>query len=107
MYKPGQHKFVCDVCGFEFFSSEKRKRWDGLIVCPTDYETDHPQKYIKVQSDGQAVPDARPSPDDVFVDHICYIYASQSYADISEADCMRADTTDISYVYAQQLKGVT
>ena len=61
-YIAGAHKFICDVCGFEYLSTEKRRRWDGLIVCPEDYEQDHPQKYLRVQSDGQSVPDPHAEP---------------------------------------------
>lgn len=102
-YTPGQHYFVCDVCGFERLSSEKRKRWDGLIVCPEDWEPDHPQKYIRVQADGQPVSDPRPEPEDDFL-YICYIYASMAYADMAEADCATADNQALSYAYCVELK---
>ncbi len=52
----GQWKVICDVCGWEFLSSEVRKRWDGLLVDRRCFETDHPQKYLRVQSDPRPVP---------------------------------------------------
>jgi hypothetical protein len=104
MYKKGQHKFICDVCGFERYSEVKKKRWDGLIVCPEDYEVDHPQKYIRVSPDGLPVSDPRPEPADVFA-YICYAYANQGYADIAEADCAQADKTTLTYAYAALIKG--
>lgn len=88
-YVAGFHKFVCDVCGFEFLSDKKRKRWDDLIVCPDDYEVDHPQKYIRVQSDGQSVPDPRPEPADIFVvGSECNIITRSPMANVGVADCM-------------------
>jgi len=106
MYKSGLWKAICDVCGFEFYSNELRKRWDGLMVCDQDFEHDHPQKYLRVRADKIAVPWVRSEPEDTFT-HVCYIYASQSYADIAEADCARADTQNISYAQAVALKAGT
>ena len=104
MYKKGQHLFICDVCGFEYYSEDKRKRWDGLIVCPEDYEADHPQKYIRVQPDGLPVADPRPEPEDEFT-YVCYAYANQAYADMAEADCVQADKVALSYAYCVEIKG--
>lgn len=106
MYQAGKWKAICDVCGFEFYSDELRKRWDGLMVCDADFEHDHPQKYLRVRQDRISVPWVRSEPEDTFA-LVCYIYASQSYADISEADCMRADIQDISYATAVALKAGT
>lgn len=104
MYKAGQHYFICDVCGFKHHSEKKKKRWDGLIVCPEDFEADHPQKYLRVEPDGLPVSDPRPRPEDVF-DYVCYIYASMAYADLAEADCAKADNVGLSYPVALALKG--
>lgn len=90
MYKPGQWRALCDVCGFKYWSGEMRKRWDGLMVCPKDFELDHPQKYIKVQEESQGTPWARPEPaEDTFIG-ICYIYETYAYAGIGSAGCMVA-----------------
>lgn len=106
MYQPGKWKAICDVCGFEFYNDELKKRWDNLMVCADDFEHDHPQKYLRVRSDKISVPWVRAEPTDNFT-QVCYIYASQSYADISEADCMRADKQDITYAQAVALKAGT
>lgn len=88
-YTAGYHRFICDVCGFEFLSDKKRRRWDGLIVCPADYENDHPQKHLRVQPDGQAVKDPRPEPADVFVvGSYCNILTRSPMANVGVADCM-------------------
>lgn len=71
-YVAGQYHQICDVCGFKFLSGETRIRWDGLLVCPADYEVDHPQKRLRVLEDGQGVPIPRASPKDVFVE-VSYI----------------------------------
>ncbi len=47
MYKRGQWLAVCDVCGLQYHSGQMRKRWDGLMVCKDDYETRHPQEFIR------------------------------------------------------------
>lgn len=44
---PGGHNAICDVCGFKFKGSELRKRWDNLMVCGADYETRHPQDFVR------------------------------------------------------------
>jgi len=91
-YLVGTHWFICDVCGQKYRSTEKKKRWDGLIVCPSDFEQDHPQKFIRVEADGQAVPNPRPRPEDVFKDGLaCTILTRTPTADVGIADCMTVD----------------
>ena len=91
-YVPGAWNVHCDVCGFKFKSTEIRKRWDGLMVCKQDWETDHPQKYLRVNEDRQTVPYVRKQSDDTFIQS-CELWTSQARADFGTADCMRADTT--------------
>lgn len=55
---PGQWRVICDVCGFKFHSGDLRKRWDNLMVCQKDYETKHPQLYLRLRS-FQSVPSYR------------------------------------------------
>lgn len=55
MYRPGVWKVVCQVCEKELYSDECKFRWDGLIVCPADWEPRHPLDYMrppKVKEDG-------------------------------------------------------
>jgi hypothetical protein len=87
----GQWNVICDVCGFEFKSSEIKKRWDGLLVCHADFELDHPQKYIKVQPDGLPVPSdmIRAEPEDTFIG-VCTVYTNQGVAGAGVAGCMIA-----------------
>lgn len=67
-YIRGDFWRICDVCGFKCRASETSKRWDGLMVCREDFETRHPQDFVRGRLDRQNVPDARPEPADVFID---------------------------------------
>ena len=80
VYYSGDHFVICDRCAFKRLRSECRKEWTGLLVCSdTCWETKHPQLTIKPKKDMQAVKDARPEVEDV--------YLSTSYADrITGAD---------------------
>ena len=95
---PGNWKVACHVCGFWYPSGEIQKRWDGLLVCPKDYETRHPQTLIKIRPE-TAVPtfvskDASP---DTYVTY-CDIITSSPYAGLGVAGCMRAGP--YAYTYA-------
>lgn len=63
---PGQWKVICDVCGFEFYSGEVQKRWDGLITCEKDWETKHPQLYLRLRTRASIPSFVRPEPADQF-----------------------------------------
>lgn len=88
-WKKGQWKIICDVCGWEFLSSEIRKRWDGLLVDKNCFEHDHPQKYLRVQSDPKPLPSdwIRTEPTDTFV-AVCTAYTSQAIAGIGIPGCI-------------------
>lgn len=105
-YKVGCWWIICDVCGFKFKSDQIKKRWDGLLVCHSDFEYDHPQKYIRVREDGQTVPYIRDQSADLF-QTVCYIYAIPAYADLGEADCMQADKATPSYAFLVALKNAS
>jgi hypothetical protein len=66
-YIPGDFWRICDVCGFKYRASQTSKRWDGLMVCREDFETRHPQDFVRGRKDRQTVPDARPELSDVFI----------------------------------------
>ena len=59
-YIPGDHWKICDRCGFKCRSSATFRTWDGLYVCREDYETRHPQDFVKGRRDSQIVPNPRP-----------------------------------------------
>lgn len=87
-WRKGKWKIICDVCGWEFYSDEVKKRWDGLLVCHKDFEHDHPQKYLRVPNDPTPIPAdwIRTEPEDVFV-AVCTAYTSQGIAGIGIAGC--------------------
>lgn len=103
-YISGAWNVHCDVCKFKFKSTEIRKRWDGLMVCKDDWETDHPQKYLRVHADKISVPYVRQESTDSQI-NICYIYATAAYAGLGEAGCMQAGLSTPSYALLLQLKG--
>lgn len=59
-YVSGDHWKICEVCGFQTRSSRTFKRWDGLLVCEADFETRHPQDFVRGSLDNQSVQDPRP-----------------------------------------------
>lgn len=58
-YKKGDWLAVCDVCARRFYGSQLRKRWDNLMVCEEDYETRHPQDFVRAVKDNHPVPFVR------------------------------------------------
>jgi hypothetical protein len=59
-YISGEWNVTCDVCSKKIKAHEARQRWDGFIVCPDDFETRHPQDFVKAQTDKITVPFVRP-----------------------------------------------
>jgi hypothetical protein len=73
-YVSGSWNVTCDVCSKKIKASEAKKRWDGFIVCPDDYEERHPQDFVKARLDKITVPFTRPIPAYIFntVPYILY-----------------------------------
>lgn len=66
-YIPGDFWRVCDRCGFYYRSSQTSRTWDGLYVCHADFETRHPQDFVRGRKDNQNVPNSRPESSPVFI----------------------------------------
>lgn len=104
-YLSGDHNVTCDVCSKKIKFSIARKRWDGLLVCPDDFEMRHPQDFVKTRQDKISVPETRPIPTLVFREDVCSIPSSTGYAGIAAANCAGAGRTfgmsyaDILYSY--------
>jgi hypothetical protein len=62
-YIPGDFWRICDRCGFSYRSSQTFKTWDGLYVCREDFETRHPQDFVRGRVDKQNVLGPRPDDD--------------------------------------------
>lgn len=84
---PGTWRAICDVCGFEFPSNEIKDRWDGLKVCPKDWEIKHPQLSIRVRAETIAPPWVRSQPEDVFTS-VCTLITKQAIPGIGQPGCM-------------------
>lgn len=59
-FDKGSWNGSCDICGFAFKFSQLRKAWDGSYRCQADYETRHPQDFVRAVRDDPSVPVARP-----------------------------------------------
>jgi hypothetical protein len=67
-YATGKYAYgVCDICGVSYRLSELkgttvRGRPTGLLVCPIDWDADHPQNFLPevLQADAEALRNARP-----------------------------------------------
>lgn len=66
-YSKGDWLAICDSCGRKVKASTLKLRWDGLRVCTKDWETRHPQDYVRAKVDIQAVPWTRPETTDTFI----------------------------------------
>lgn len=66
-YVSGGWNVICDSCGKKIKASEAKQRWDGLIVCPADFEMRQPQDFVKARQDKITVPFTRPRPTDDFI----------------------------------------
>lgn len=62
-WTPGDWNAICDQCGRRFKSSQLRKRWDGYMVCADDWETRHPQEFVRPVKDNHPLPWTRPNKD--------------------------------------------
>jgi len=90
-YKKGDWNVICDVCGFKKRASEVRLRWDGLYVCQEDWETRHPQEFLRTPKDDTSVPFTRPEPSDIEIEiNGCSLLELGGGADYGTADCARA-----------------
>src|SRR3990167_4541063 len=65
-YIPGRWLAICDVCALRHYNTDLRKDWRGLMVCQQDFESRHPQDFLRVRADNPAVPWTRPESLDSF-----------------------------------------
>ena len=59
-FKLGDWNVICDVCGVKLKASKAKLRWDGLYVCPDDWEVRQPLDFVRGVKDDQSVPYTRP-----------------------------------------------
>lgn len=89
-WKSGLYNTICDVCGFKYKSSELKQRWDGLMVCPEDWEQRHPQELIRPIQDQNRLPWTRPEGTDVYIT-ACTPWGRQAVPDLAQPDCAVPD----------------
>ncbi len=67
-YELGSANFICDKCGQKWKTSQRKKEWNGLIVCERCYDPKHPVlEPLPAVIDAQPIPDSRPRPTDINV----------------------------------------
>ena len=89
-YKSGSWNFICEVCGQQYKAEQMRKRWDGVITCPKDWEPRHPQDFVRGVKDNPSVPIVRDEAPDVFI-AFCTLLSSCSLVGVAAVDCARVD----------------
>jgi len=93
-YEPGNWNVICDACGREYKANQLRKRWDGVMVCPQDWEPRQPQDFVRGVAD-KIVPEfTRPEQQDNFVVVACTMYTSQGVTGVGTTGCAK---TGINY----------
>lgn len=66
-YRTGGTWAICDECGRKFRLSDLRRRWDKALVCPQDFESRHPQDFVRGKADRIKAPgQVRPEASDTF-----------------------------------------
>lgn len=83
----GNWNALCDSCGRKFKALDLKKRWDGLMVCPEDWEMRHPQDFLRVQKEKINVEFSRPYPaQDDYIPY-CTIEGSSGMPGWAEPGC--------------------
>lgn len=59
-FKVGDHLVIDDESGFVHYASEVKQCWDGTIRRADQYETRHPQEFVRAKSDPYPVSPIRP-----------------------------------------------
>ena len=59
-WRSGRHLVVDDESGKVLWDDQVRKRWDGALVESSQYETRHPQEFVKAKQDPYPLKDTRP-----------------------------------------------
>lgn len=47
----GSYKYTCPLCGVVYLRAQMKQRWDGLLVCPKDWEARHPMDFYRTKVD--------------------------------------------------------
>lgn len=94
-YKQGEWNVFCMVCNRKIKSGQMLRRWDGLLVCPDDYENRHPMDFLRARNERISVPFTSDTSFTQFngptypVYPICTQEGSSGVASFAVAGCMR------------------
>ena len=86
---PGNWKVACHVCGFWYPSSDIKRRWDGVLTCPKDFETKHPQLTIKLREETAVPAFASKEPDNPQFVGTCTLAGSSCFSGMAKAGCAK------------------
>lgn len=93
----------CDSCGFVYYSSQLRKRWDGLMVCKKDYEPRHPSDFYRYKSMETSLPFIR----DRKINYRCYATLSADVTPTTDAWTLLGLNTEIADALAEFTTGTS
>lgn len=65
-YRPGVHRVIDDINGFDVYRDQVRMRWDNKLVRHKDWNVRHPQDFLRSRVDRQVVDVTRQEQEDVF-----------------------------------------
>jgi hypothetical protein len=94
-FKSGEWNVYCMVCNRKIKAGIALKRWDGLIVCPDDYENRHPMDFLRARQERISVPFTSDTSFDEFIGPnfppypFCTQQGSSGVASFAVAGCMR------------------
>lgn len=70
---------ICDRCGFRFDNDQLKRQWNGLMVCPEDFEKRNTQDFVRGVPDRQNPPWVRPEPAEVFENKVVLLRESGGF----------------------------
>lgn len=94
-FKAGEWNIRCMICDRKIKSGSIMKRWDGLLVCPDDYENRHPMDFLRARQERISVPFSYRSSENTFDNPsyppypFCTAPGSSGIAGWGVASCMR------------------
>lgn len=67
-WKSGDNWVECEVCGMDIYASDIKIMWNGAKVCAEDYETRHPQDFVRARKEKIAADITTSRPQDIEVE---------------------------------------
>lgn len=85
-WQSGGYNAICDVCGFKWKASQMLLRWDGLYVCPPDFEPRQPQDFVRGVPDKQTPDWTRPPAPPNFI-YFCDLQGRTAFSGYATSGC--------------------